>query len=206
MDEMGIVLTRLDAIEKKCQEMELAIEAFGDYSYKNNRKIVGQRKKLPSRQPICAYVFSLLSGLKISQYQTSTRPIVFPQDEHRTNPTPSSTRRLPKDKVMAARRKVFLLQGKDLGFEENVQIQGIALFDHLSPRLQTLLCTKQKSSRMKMISSFAGLREALYSYARRIHLMSSSSPVLTIYTHLLGQKEQVREDRGKFVLVMYFLL
>ena len=68
MDEMGIVLTRLDAIEKKCQEMELAIEAFGDYSYKNNRKIVGQRKKLPSRQPICAYVFSLLSGLKISQY------------------------------------------------------------------------------------------------------------------------------------------
>ena len=35
------------------------------------------------------------------------------------------TRRLAKEKVMTARRKVFLLQGKDLGFEENVQAQGI---------------------------------------------------------------------------------
>ena len=54
------------------------------------------------------------------------------------------TRRLflAKDKVMAARRKVSLLQDKDLGFEENVQVQGIALFGHLSPRLQTLLCTQ----------------------------------------------------------------
>ena len=41
MDEMRIVLTRLDAIEKKCQEMALAIEAFEDYSYKNNLKIMG---------------------------------------------------------------------------------------------------------------------------------------------------------------------
>ena len=68
MGEMRIVLGK----EKKCQEMALAIEAFDDNSYKNNLKImrlpVLQKKKLPRRQPICAYVFSLILGLKISQY------------------------------------------------------------------------------------------------------------------------------------------
>ena len=137
---------------------------------------------------MCLRLFSALGVKDISILDIDTAHRVA---SIRTSNKPNAiickfTRRLAKDKVMPARRKVSLLQGKDLGFEENVQVQGIALFDHLSPRLQTLLCTKQKSSRMKMISSFAGLREAFYSYVRRTPLMSSSSPVLTIYTHLLG--------------------
>lgn len=45
MDELRLVSTRLEAIEKKCQEMTAAIETFEDYSYKNNLKIVGSCRK-----------------------------------------------------------------------------------------------------------------------------------------------------------------
>ena len=52
------------------------------------------------------------------------------------------TRRLTKDKVMSKRRRVSTcvrLVIPYLGFEVNVQINDLTLFDHFSPRLQELL-------------------------------------------------------------------
>lgn len=49
------------------------------------------------------------------------------------------TRRLTKDKVMSKRCRVstcIRLVIPYLGFEDNVQINDLTLFDHLSPRLQ----------------------------------------------------------------------
>ena len=45
---------------------------------------------------------------------------------------------------MDARRRVSSLQAKDLGFEENVLVDDIALYDHLSSRLQTMLYEARK--------------------------------------------------------------
>lgn len=52
------------------------------------------------------------------------------------------TRRLTKDKVMSKRRRVstcIRLVIPYLGFEDNVQINDLTLFDHLSLRLQGVL-------------------------------------------------------------------
>ena len=48
-------------------------------------------------------------------------------------------RRLAREKVMAARRRVSDLNADDLGFSGAVDVSHISLFDHLTPRKQELL-------------------------------------------------------------------
>ena len=60
---------------------------------------------------------------------------------------------------------------KDLGFEENVLVEDIALYDHLSPRLQTLPYEARNFKNEKGFKFYwARPGEALYSYANVIKL------------------------------------
>lgn len=151
MDELRLVFSRLEVIEKKCQEMTAAIETFEDYSYKNNLKIVGvpvlaERETAEQTALLCLRLFSALGVKDISILDIDTAHRV---PARRASNKPNAivckfTWRLAKDKVMAARRRNSSLQAKDLGFEEDVLVEDIALFDHLSPRLQTLLYEARK--------------------------------------------------------------
>ena len=53
-------------------------------------------------------------------------------------------RRLAREKVMAARREVSSLNADDLGFNDEVDVSHINLYDHLTPRLQELLFESKK--------------------------------------------------------------
>ena len=150
-DELRLVSTRLEAIEKKCQEITAAIETFEDYSYKNNLKIVGvpvpaERETAEQTALLCLRLFSALGVEDISILDIDTAHRV---PARRASNKPNAiickfTRRLAKDKVMDARRRVSSLRANDLGFEEDVLVENLALFDHLSPRLQTLLFEARK--------------------------------------------------------------
>ena len=174
MDELRLVFTRLEAIEKKCQsEMTAAIETFEDYSYKKNLKIVGvpilaERETAEQTALLCLRLFSALGVKDISIFDIDTAHRV---PARRASNKPNAivckfTRRLAKDKVMDARRRISSLQAKDLGFEENVLVEDIALYDHLSPRLQTLLYEARKFKNEKGFKFCWAT--ALYSYARQI--------------------------------------
>ena len=47
-------------------------------------------------------------------------------------------RRLPKDQVMAARKKVGDIKVEDLGFAADIDVKHLNIYDQLTPRLQTL--------------------------------------------------------------------
>ena len=143
------MFTRLEAIEKKCQEMTAAIETFEDYSYKNNLKMVGvpilaERETAEQTALLCLRLFSALGVKDISILDIDTAHHVPARRASNKPNVCKFTRRLAKDKVMDVRRRVSSLQAKDLGFEENVLVEDIALYDHLSPRLQTLLYEARK--------------------------------------------------------------
>ena len=126
--------------------MTAAIESFKDYSYKNNLKIVGvpvlaERETAEQTALLCLRLFSARRVKDISILDSDTAHRV-PARQASNKPNTivcKFTRRLAKDKVMDARRRVASLLAKDLGFEEDVLVEDIALFDHLSPQLQTLL-------------------------------------------------------------------
>ena len=47
-------------------------------------------------------------------------------------------RRLAKDQVMAARKKVGGLKAEELGFATDINVKYLNIYDHLTPRLQAL--------------------------------------------------------------------
>ena len=55
------------------------------------------------------------------------------------------TRRLERDKVVAARKQVAMVQLGHLGFLEDISLKTyLAIYCPLSPRLQSLLCDANK--------------------------------------------------------------
>ena len=54
------------------------------------------------------------------------------------------TRRIARDRVMASRREVTRINPADIGLRENSSLDRAAIYDHLSPRLQSLLSDAKK--------------------------------------------------------------
>ena len=127
--------------------MTAAIESFKDYSCKNNLKIVGvpvlaERETAEQTALLCLRLFSARRVKDISILDSDTAHRV-PARQASNKPNTIVCKfhgaGLAKDKVMDARRRVASLLAKVPGFEEDVLVEDIALFDHLSPQLQTLL-------------------------------------------------------------------
>ena len=66
---------------------------------------------------------------RVSARQTSNRPNAI---------ICRFTRRLAKDKVMAARRNAVNLQASDLGLPSHTSMEHVGLYEHLTPRMQSL--------------------------------------------------------------------
>ena len=54
------------------------------------------------------------------------------------------TRRIARESVMAARREVNRIVPADIGLRESSSLEHAAIYDHLSPRLQSLLSDAKK--------------------------------------------------------------
>ncbi|CAH3025303.1 unnamed protein product, partial [Porites evermanni] len=61
-------------------------------------------------------------------------------------------RRLAKDQVMAARKKVGGLKAKELGFAADINVKYLNIYDHLMPRLQALYHEAKKSKRLRSVT------------------------------------------------------
>ena len=72
---------------------------------------------------------------------------------------------------MAARKEVTNLQADQLGFTSQVSLQFINLYDHLTPRIQSLLI-EAKKFRGANNFKFCWAKAGLSTYARRIRRRS----------------------------------
>lgn len=154
-NDLKLAIERLELVEKKCLELTAAIEAFEafeNYSYRNNLKIMelpghAERESAEQTAALCLRLFRALGVEDISMLDIDTAHRV--PDRQATNKpnatTCKFTRCLEKDKVISKKRWVSTLKASDLGFEDDVRIDDFAMFDYLSPRLQLLLYKAKKS-------------------------------------------------------------
>ena len=132
----------------KVNEITDAIEALQQYSYQYNLKIVGfpQANDIESSEDtaeLCLHLFSCLGvdGITLNDIDIAHRVQIRAIDAA-NKPKPiicKFTRRLSKEKVMAARRASRNTSPEDLGLPSDIAFERIGTYEHLIPKLQNLL-------------------------------------------------------------------
>ena len=147
------IASRLDKVSRNCDEIYEAIEAIETYSYQYNIKIVGlppvnDKESSDVTAALCVKLFSALGVNDVSLQDIDTAHRVPKRNRNSpASPDPiicKFVRRLAEDKVMAARRKIYDLKPEQLGFQAQEQHGRMNIYEHLTPRLQTLLFEAKK--------------------------------------------------------------
>lgn len=139
-------------ISDACDRIEKSIDTFQAYSYQFNIKIIGmplvaERESSEQTANLCLQLFAALGVKDVSINDIDTAHRVPSRKPSNRRPNAIICKfvwRLAKDKVMAARKKVENLQADQLGFSADVDVTNVNLYDHLTPRLQTLLYEAKK--------------------------------------------------------------
>jgi len=154
LKELQGIRNTLDSIQEKWQKLNEAIQAMEEYSYQYNLKIIGLPLKAvhESSQTTTENCLSLFHAMGVHDISLQDIDIAHRVPSRRESNHPDAvickfTRRLVKEKIMAARKNIKDLSAEDLGFHESICIQGLAVFDHLTPRLQNLLFEAKKYKR-----------------------------------------------------------
>lgn len=145
------LISRVNEISTLCDCIRKSIEASEAYSYQFNIKIVGvptvaERETAQQTADLCMKLFAALRVEEVSLNDIDTAHRV-PSRVASNRPNAiicKFVRRLAREKVMAARRRVSNLNAEDLGFNGTVDVSHINLYDHLTPRLQELLFQSKK--------------------------------------------------------------
>ena len=145
------LISRVNEISTLCDYIRKSIEASEAYSYQFNIKIVGvptvaEHETAQQTADLCMRLFaaSRVEGVSLNDIDTAHR---VPSRVASNRPNAiicKFVRRLAREKVMAARRRVSDLNADNLGFSGAVDISHINLFDHLTPRKQELLFESKK--------------------------------------------------------------
>ncbi len=91
---------------------------------------------------ICLRLLENLGVRDISAYDIDIAHRVPPRRSSSNKPNPiicKFTRRISKEKVMAARKNVLKISPNEIGIHEQSSLERLQLYDHLSSGLQTLL-------------------------------------------------------------------
>ena len=141
--ELEGIRARLDKISETCDHIQTSLDAFELYSYQFNIKIVGMPMVAEREHPeqtanLCLQLFSALGvkGVSIQDIDTAHRvPSMKPSN--RPNAIVCKfVRRLAKDQVMVARKKVGGLKAEELGFATDIIVKYLNIYNgHLTPRL-----------------------------------------------------------------------
>ena len=128
------IAARLNKVSRSCDEIYEAIES---YSYQYNIKIVGvpsvnDKESSDVSATLCVKLFTALGVNDVPKWNrnlpASPDPIIC-----------KFVRRLAKDKVMAARNKIYDIKPEQLGLQAQDQHGRMNIYEHLTPRLQMLL-------------------------------------------------------------------
>ena len=142
---------RLESLAVKVDRTDKVIDEMLYYSYQYNLKIVGvplisERESAQDTAELCVKLFTGL-GVDISLSEIDIAHRVPQRDTstgngNRRRPNPiicKFTRRMIRDKVLASRGNASRLTTNDLDLPSSAEINRIAIYSHLTPRLQELL-------------------------------------------------------------------
>ena len=147
MKELDQIKVQIKEISKKSTEYHsTAIDVIEDYSFNYNVKIVGMpvfsdHERADETVEIWLRLFKALGVKDITHYDIDIAHRV-PTRSSSNKPNPiicKFTRRITKEKVMTVRKNVLKISPNKIGCREQSSLEGLHLYDHLSPRLQTLL-------------------------------------------------------------------
>ena len=142
---------RLDLLSENVDRIDKAIDEMLYYSYQYNLKIVGvpqisENESATQTADLCVKLFSGLGvNISISDIDIAHR---VPQrnattsNGRRRQPNPiicKFTRRMVRDTVLASRGNTSQLTAEVLELPSTTTIDRIAIYSHLTPRLQELL-------------------------------------------------------------------
>ena len=142
---------RLDLLTVKVERIDKAIDEMLYYSYQYNLKIVGvplmsERESAQDTAELCVKLFTGLGvDISLSEIDIAHRVpqrVTSTANGNRRRPNPiicKFTRRMIRDKVLAARGNASRLTTEDLDLSSSAEINRIAIYSHLTPRLQELL-------------------------------------------------------------------
>ena len=107
-------------------------------------------KRLQKKKHVMVLFFLLIFnkiGAEIHPYDLDIAHRVPSRNTSDGRPKPiicKFTRRIARESVMAARREVNRIVPADIGLRESSSLEHAAIYDHLSPRLQSLLSDAKK--------------------------------------------------------------
>ena len=149
-DKLQRLSTKLEALKAKVDTIGNAIDEIQEYSFQYNVKIVGVPERLQddstaSISKLCLNIFKE-TGADVSMYDIDTAHRV-PSRNNNGKPKPivcKFVRRLTKESVMNHRKDACKLNPTSVGQPENASLSAVRIFDHLSPRMQTVLFEAKK--------------------------------------------------------------
>ena len=149
-DELQRLSTKLEELKAKVDTVGNAIDEIQEYSFQYNVKIVGVPERLQdesaaSISKLCLNIFKE-TGADVSMFDIDTAHRV-PSRNNNGQPKPivcRFVRRLAKESVMNHRKDACKLNPASVGLPEDASLGAVRIFDHLSPRMQTVLFEAKK--------------------------------------------------------------
>lgn len=149
-DELQRLSTKLEELKAKVDIIGNAIDEIQEHSFQYNVKIVGVPERLQdesaaSISKLCLNIFKE-TGADLSMYDIDTAHRV-PSRNNNGKPKPivcRFVRRLAKESVMNHRKDACKLDPASVGLPEDASLSAVRIFDHLSPRMQTVLFEAKK--------------------------------------------------------------
>ena len=150
-DKMSLIEKSVKHLSSQVDKISSSLDQVLEYSYSYNIKLVGvpelkQRESADETLQLCMRIFSSI-GAEIHPYDFDIAHRVPFRNASDGRPKPiicKFTRSIARDRVMASRREVTRINPADIGLQENSSLERAAIYDHLFPRLQSLLSDAKK--------------------------------------------------------------
>ncbi|PFX27280.1 hypothetical protein AWC38_SpisGene8044 [Stylophora pistillata] len=194
-DELQRLSTKLEELKAKVDIIGNAIDEIQEHSFQYNVKIVGVPERLQdesaaSISKLCLNIFKE-TGADLSMYDIDTAHRV-PSRNNNGKPKPivcRFVRRLAKESVMNHRKDACKLDPASVGLPEDASLSAVRIFDHLSPRMQTVLFEAKKFKEQHYYQycwskgSFVYLRKDATSRAHDIKNRCAPLNISELFTH-----------------------
>ncbi|XP_067053882.1 uncharacterized protein [Acropora muricata] len=142
--ELKQARSRLDELIVKIDAIGQAVDEIEEDSYKFNLKVVGlpEMKEKESAEETSSLCVKLLRemGAEVTIHDIDMAHRVPTREAH-GGPKPiicKFVRRLARNMVINLRLESHSLRPANLGFAESVNLSNVRIFDHLTPRMQSI--------------------------------------------------------------------
>ena len=150
VERLNELWSRLDALATRVEEMSNTLEQFQRYSYQYNVKIIGlpetnAQESASETSAMCLNLFKA-AGVDISNHDIDIAHRISTRIAT-SGPRPvicKFMRRIVKEQVMNKRKDACKISATSIGLPADCSLEGVRLFDHLTPQIQQLLADVKK--------------------------------------------------------------